>query len=207
MSGSMSRADLVADLKASINASASVFTAPGDGDFSRLLDVAALDLGRVHPNTLKGTVTVTAEVAEYAAPSGIVAYCYSAWTAGKMPPPWAQNYPGAEPRVSLVGPPSARVLWFEPAPTALQVALFGSTFQFGYLGGYVIGAAATDTTVLPADRGLLLLRAQAEAMRELAMRNIAKPVAMRDGLSGQARNAQPSHLYSELMDEFERRVL
>ncbi len=207
MAGTMSRVDLIASFKESLHDAAGVFNAASDGDFSRILDVAALDLGRVCPNALKGSVTVAADVAEYAAPAGIVAYSYSAWSAGKMPKPWAANYPGPEPRVSLVGPPSARVLWFEPAPTALQVALFGATFPFRYLGGYTIGTAAADTTVDAADRGLLILRAQAEAMRELAVRNITKPVSLRDGLSGQARNAQPSFLYSELMAEFERRAL
>jgi len=206
MAGTMARADLIADFKASLHDAGSVFNAAADGDFSRMLDVAALDLGRVHPNPLQGEITVTADVAAYAAPEGIVAYSYSAWSAGKMPKPWAANYPGPEPRVSLVGPPTARVLWFEPAPTALQVALFGTAFPIRYLGGYTIADAAAGTTVLAADRGLLILRAQAEAMRELAMRNITKPVSLRDGLSGQARNAQPSFLYAELMAEFERRA-
>lgn len=206
MAGTMSRADLIADFKASIHDAASVFTAAADGDFSRMLDVAALDLGRVRPNPLKGSITVTAETAEYSAPAGIVAYSYSAWSAGKMPAPWAANYPGPEPRVSLIGLPGARVLYFEPAPTALQVALFGATFPFRYLGGYAIGTAAADTTVLAQDRGLLILRAQVEALREIAVRNLGKPVSLRDGLSGQARNAQPAFLYSDLMDEFERRA-
>lgn len=204
MSGTMSRADLIADFKASIHDAANIFTAPADVDFSRLLDVAALDLGRVRPNPLKGSITVAAETAEYAAPAGIVAYSYSAWSAGKTPNPWAANYPGPEPRVSLIGPPAARVLVFEPAPTALQVALFGATFPFRYLGGYTIGTAAADTTVRAEDRGVLLLRAQVEALREIAVRNLGKPVALRDGLSGQARNAQPAFLYAELMSEFER---
>jgi hypothetical protein len=137
MAGTMSRADLIADFKASIHDAASVFTAASDGDFSRMLDVAALDLGRVRPNPLKGSITVAADTVEYAAPVGITAYSYSAWSAGKMPNPWAVNYPGPEPRVSLIGPPGARVLYFEPAPTALQVALFGATFPFRYLGGYM----------------------------------------------------------------------
>jgi hypothetical protein len=199
-----SRADLIADFKASMHGAATVFDAQADGDFSRMLDTAALDLGRVRPNPLKGAISVSADVAEYAAPAGLVAYSYSAWSAGKMPNPWAANYPGPEPRVSVLVSGGARVLVFEPAPTALQIGLFGATFTFRYLGGHSIGTSAADTSVVAADRGLLILRAQAEAMREMAMRNLTKPVAMRDGLSGQARNAQPSFLYTELMTEFER---
>ncbi len=62
----------------------------------------------------------------------------------------------------------------------------------------------SDTTVPDEHRGLLLLRAQAEAMQELAARNIAKPVQLRDGQGGAPRNGVPAALHAQLMDAFER---
>jgi hypothetical protein len=66
----------------------------------------------------------------------------------------------------------------------------------------VLGDNAADTTVTAADRGLLLLRAQVEAMRELSVRAAAKPVQLRDGLSGVARNSTPAALHEVLLRVF-----
>ena len=43
---------------------------------------------------------------------------------------------------------------------------------------------------------------ESEAMRELAMRNVIKPQAMRDGYSSTPRNGTPSALFEALMAEF-----
>lgn len=206
MPGTMSRADLVADLKASLHDAAGVFTAADDGDFVRLLDAAALDFGRVRPRTLLGSVTVEAEVAEYAAPADLADYKSDTWSAGKMPAPWEDHYPGRMPRVRVAESGGARKLVFSPAPTARQIGLFGNAFKFYYLALHAIGDQAAGTTIKAADRGLLILRGQAEAMREMAMRNIAKPVQLRDGMSGGPKNGTPAYLFERLMAEFEAAV-
>lgn len=206
MAGTMSRADLAADLKASLHDAANVFTSPADADFSRMLDVSAQDMGRVRPRWLRGSLTVSAGVAEYAAPAGLVAFGHDVWGEGQRPMPWEVNYPGPHPRVSLAETASGKQLCFDPAPSALQVLLYGSAYPYYYRGGHEIGSDAANTTVAAADRGLLLLRAQAEAMRELAFRNVTKPVQLRDGLTGQPRISTPSFLHSALMEEFERRA-
>jgi hypothetical protein len=82
--------------------------------------------------------------------------------------------------------------------------MLGSEFRYYYFALHSIGAAAADTTVKASDRGLLLLRAQAEAMKEMAMRNIKKPVQMRDGLASAPRNGTPASLFQALMDQFEK---
>ncbi len=206
MPGTMSRADLVADLKTSLHDAADVFTAASDADFVRLLDAAALDFARVRPRTLLGSLTVQAEVAEYAAPTDLVAYKSDLWSEGKMPHPWEANYPGRLPRVAQAELGGVMKLVFSPAPTALQVALFGAAFRYYYLAAHAIGEAAAQTTIHAGDRGLLLLRAQAEGMREMAMRNVVKPVQLRDGMTSAPRNGTPSALYAVLLDEFERRA-
>lgn len=206
MAGTMSRADLVASLKDSLHDAASVFTAAADADFIRLLDIAALDFGRVRPRRLAGQLTVVAGKAEYFAPAGMTACLGERWGVGVIANPWDACYPGPNPRVTLVESAGVRSLMLEPAPTALQISLYGSVFPFYYLAAHQIGAAAADTTLNAGERGLLLLRAQAEAMRELAIRNVGKPVQMRDGFTGAPRNGTPAALYRSLLDEFEARA-
>lgn len=206
MPGTMSSADLVADLKASLHAAADVFTAASDADFTRMLAVSALDFGRVRPRRLLGSITLSADVAEYAAPAGLLAYQHDVWSNGKMPPPWDPSWPGQLPRVDVIDTATGRQLRLTPAPTAQMIALFGATFSFFYFAAHAISTTAADTTIQPGDRGLLLLRAQAEAMREMAIRNSGMPVQMRDGFSGQPRNGTPAALHQALLDEFERRA-
>lgn len=205
MGGSMSRADLMADLKVSLHDAADIFTTAADADFGRLLDVAALDFGRVRQRLMSATLTLTAQVDAYTAPDDLVAYGYSTWGEAVMPQPWAADWTGPLPRVRLGEQAGARKLIFSPAPTAGQIGLFGSAYPYFYRAAHVVDADATKTSVAAGDRGLLLLRAQAEAMRELAMRNITKPVQMRDGVHSAPRNGTPAALYSVLLDEFERR--
>ena len=54
---------------------------------------------------------------------------------------------------------------------------------------------------------LLLLRAQAEAMRELSMKNATTAYQLREGISATPKNGTPAYLYQELLAEFERRLM
>lgn len=205
MAGTMARGDLVADLKASLHDAAEVFTGASNSDFSRLLDVAALDFSRVRPRTLIGDITLQSGVPVYALPSDFYLYKADLWAdPSRMGQPWEKGYPGRLPSVRVAEVGSVRSLVLTPAPTAVQIARPGSAFSFYYLARHVIDDAAVNTSIDAGDRGLLLLRAQVEAMRELAMRNVGKPVALRDGLNSTPRNGTPSALCVLLMDEFER---
>jgi hypothetical protein len=208
MAGTMSEADLALDLKASLQDAASVFTAAASGDFKRHLACAALAFAFKRPRTLVGTVTLVADQPDYAAPAGFHAFGSSLW--GIAPrakvQPWDKCYPGRLPNLKVIetanDPAVVRKLYLDPPPTSAQISALGSEFRFYYYGNHVISADAAKTTIAAGDRGLLLLRAQAEAMRELAARNIAKPVIMREGMGSQARNGTPSYLYEKLMEEF-----
>lgn len=204
MSGTMSLTDLMADFKASLHDAANIFIAANDGDFSRMLNVAALDMARVRPRTLVGSAVLVADTDSYAAPSDLVAYKTDLWSAQRLPQPWEPNYPGPLPRVQLLEDGGVKKLVFTPAPTALQITVLGSAFRYYYFAAHVIDATAANTSIRAGDRNLLLLRAQAEAMREMALRNIAKPVQLRDGISQSPKNGTPAALYGALMDEFER---
>lgn len=202
----MSQTDLVADLKASLHDAADVFTAASDADFIRHLDLAARALARFRPRTLVGTLTLQADIGLYAAPDDLANFKSHLWgitpiAAGK---PWEKTFPGRLPNVSVGEVNGSPAIMLTPPPTAFQIGVLGSEFRYYYFARHVIGATAIDTTVRDADRGILLLRAQAEAMKEMSMRNIKKPVQIRDGLASAPRNGTPASLFQALLDEFER---
>jgi len=205
MSGSMAQSDLIADLKASMNDAASVFTAAGDADFKRHLDHAALDFARVRPRVLSSSVALVADQDEYTAPADAIDEHSMQWGKNKKRDlkPWDASWPGALPRMDVVGAPGARRLIFSPAPSARQITVLGSNCTFRYFAAHKIDTSAANTTIRPEDRALLLLRAQAEAMKELAMRNSKKPVSLRDGMNASPKNGTPAALHDQLMKEFE----
>lgn len=209
MPGTMSEADLLADLKAALNDAAAVFTADNDADFKRHLANAALDFGRVRRRTLVGTLTLVADQHNYAAPDDMLGPKFPIWGVEdrRLSKPYDRDYPGRLPRMQLVEDATAgRELHLDPAPTSAQIGRFGATYRYYYYAGHRIGASAAATTIHALDRDLLLLRAAAEAMRELALRNSKKPVQLRDGLNSAPRNSTPSALAEWLLKEFERRA-
>lgn len=205
MAGTMSQADLVADLKRSLNDSAALFDAAADGDFVRFLQLALPDMGWKRPVTRLGQVTLVAGQSDYpvTAYPDFYAYKHHLWDEVVRVQPWEPGYAGAVPRVTGNRDQSSNFLAFSPAPTDGHLAARGSVFKFYYLARHTIGVAEADTTVAPVDRGLLLLRAQAEAVMELTLRGLSKPVALRDGLSGTPRNSTPRALYDALIAAFQ----
>ena len=193
-------ADLVQDLKDSLRQAWEAFNAPADADWIRHLRAAALDFGRVRPVTLMGSLPLEVGVSDYPAPADFVRFKLSLWESSqtRSPKPWEKAWCGPFPRVTA----GDGRLYLTPAPTAQQVAVLGREFRFFYFAGLVV--SPTESTVQEADRGLLILRAQAEAMRELAMRSVTRPVATRDGYSGTPREGSPAVLAREFLAEFER---
>jgi len=203
MAGSMSMTDLAADLMVTLHDTATIFQGEGDEHFRRFLSQALPDMQLKRPLTRLGEVALLSNVPRYS-----LAHCpefagYKTHLWGTcMPRPWEPNYPGALPRVEATRDESAWWLVLDPAPTWKHIGAFGHSLRFWYYGLHVLGAEAATTTISPDDRGLLLLRAQAEAMRELAIRNAGKPVQMRDGLSGTPRNSTPAAMHETLMRLF-----
>jgi hypothetical protein len=199
----MSQADLVADLRVSLQDTAEVFQAEGPAGeaFQRFLQIAVLDLPRVAPNRKTGTLDLVADQETYPAPEDLVEVAAMSWGIGPLRQPWDSGFPAQLPRLVYVR--AEQLLQLLPPPDAAALALLGTTLRYTYYAGYAIGVAAADTTVKPAQRGLLLLRAQAEAIKELAMRNIKKPVSLRDGVTSGPRNGTPAALWQALMHEFD----
>lgn len=203
MAGTMSQGDLVDDLKRSLHDAGSAFNAAADADWLRLLGVALVAMQGKRPRTLLGTLSLQAEVDTYAVTAADFASYKTHQWGGRPPKPWAPDYPGPLPRVAAVQSGSAWQLVFDPAPTWAHIQAHGSTFRFWYFGTHALGAQDSGSTLALADRPLLLLRAQAEAMRELTLRNVNKAVQLRDGFSGTPRNSTPAALYAQLLAEWE----
>lgn len=205
MAGTMALDDVVADLKRSLHDSATVFNAPDDADFVRFVRLSLADMGWKRPATRLGQVALTVGEPRYALAgyADFGSYKTHLWNkSAGYPQPWEPGYPGALPRVTALRDGLSSYLVFDPAPSSAHLAALGSTFKFWYFALHTVDGVAANTTVAPQDRGLLMLRAQAEAMRELSIRNAAKPVQLRDGLSGTARNSTPAALYEALLAAF-----
>lgn len=197
----MALAELVFDLKASIMDGASAFRAPDDADFVRHVRLAGHALAQARPRTAVASITLAAGQPNYPAPADLWLYKSALWGTLRAQP-WDKAWPGRLPEVRTV----AGELWFTPAPSAHQVAVLGAEFTFYYYALHLVAADAAETTVPEGERDLLLVRAQAEAMRELAMRDSVRPTAARDGFSGLPRSGLPSALYREFLAEFDRRA-
>lgn len=204
MAGSMSRADLVADLKASLLDAAGSFRAPLDADYDRHLNVALTALTAWRAHTMAGEITLSEGVDAYAAPADLWRFKLSLWGSpgGAMPKPWEKGWPGRLPTVRDISTAAGPMLWLTPAPSAQQIAALGATYRFFYYARLTAGADAADTTVSEADRGLLILRAQAEAMRELAIREAVRPVTARDGVSGRPSSGTAAALHAQFLEQF-----
>ncbi len=204
MPGTLSEPDVLEDLKRSLNDAGGAFNKAGDADWRRFIATALVAMQSKRPRTLLGTVTLTAEEVRYPlAQPEFAAYKTHVWGARALKP-WLPAYPGALPRVAAVQEGSgAWALMFDPAPTAGHISAYGAAFKFWYYGKHALALDDAASTLAPGDRPLLLLRAQAEAMRELSMRNVNKPVQLRDGFSGTPRNSTPAALFQVLLTEFE----
>jgi hypothetical protein len=197
---------LVADLKASLHDAASVFTAAQDADYTRMLGVAARDLAATkRPRTLVGEFSLVADQDIYTTvPADLLLPKVGIWGSSTMRSrPWdAPNEP--LPTISRAELGGVIVLVLSPAPSARQISAFGSLYRYYYLAAHVLSENANTSTIQDRDAGLLLLRAQAEAMRELAMRNYFKPVTLRGASPGvnMSRNGEPATLYQAMLREF-----
>lgn len=207
MSG-MGRDDLIIDLKAMLMDAAAKFRSEEGADFARHLSVAARDMSRVRPRTLTGTLALEAGRSSYPAPAGLIRPKIGTWgfSQRRQIKPWQPGYPQDLPDLSIVETETGRQLWLEPAPTAAQISAYGANYPYFYFAAHHVDANATQTTIAEGDRALLLIRAAAAALDELAINHYTKPVQLApgSGLPSMPRNGTPSALSAGLMNLFER---
>lgn len=196
---------LLADFKASLQDASGFFTAANDADFIRHLNVAAraVALSKIS-RTLIGNMAVQAGVSEYAAPADLLLPKAGFWT--RLPIDVTDIPSTPNPVLSLAELDGSVVLVLTPAPTAAQIAVYGSTYGFYYFASHELTDQEATSTLPERSRNLVLLRAQAEACRELALRQLTKPISLRagGGSTAQTRNMTPSALFQALMEEFGR---
>lgn len=199
----ITRPGLEATLKASLVDSDRVFKPE---DYQRHVDTALADYSRRKPLQCLGELTLSVGGAVYDCPAALLTLQGLDWgrdaKAGLNP--WDDRWPGRLPELRLMDGEDGRKLYLSPAPSARQLALLGGRAVYRYGVAHQLSDSAS--TVPPVDAALLLVRAQAEAMRELAMRNSSRPVQLKDGLTSTPKNGTPSYLYTVLIEEFERRV-
>ncbi|WP_422134950.1 hypothetical protein [Endozoicomonas sp. ALD040] len=199
----MSLAELKKDLTLSLTDSAEYL----DDQLDPLLTVAANELARIKRRPKNVALTLEDGKSLYDAPADLIEFSAHAWGQKQRTlfQPWEPNYPRTLPTVSVMeGNPKQLLLSF--APTAQLIAQLGSEFRFTYYARHILSETAEDTTVNPADRDLLLLRAQAEAMKVLSIRYADKTISSKQMISGAARIGTPAALYKEFLAEFERRA-
>ncbi len=206
MPDSMSKADLVADLRGMLKDAVNKFAGEANEDLERILDFAALDLGRVRPRVRLGSITVIANQTEYTAPADFLRPLSLIWGHEKRAErsPWDSNWPKTIPSIEFVESDSGLVLLLSSKPSATQIVDFGSLCKFKYFAGHSVDAVAANTSVKPADRHLLLIRATAQALSELAANGISKPVQLGPGVGSMPKNGTPAALAESLLEQFER---
>jgi len=199
----MTQTALVADLQAILKDAAIKFTAPAD--FVRHLTVALGDLSRLRPYHKYATVSLLATVVAYNLPADFDSLVSTEWGNGERMErkPWDSNYPGRALRARSATTASGKQLLLIPAPTAAQITDLGADYGYTYRALHAMSDTVGATTVSPSDRHLLLIRATAQALQELANNGIAKPVELgQRGVGSMPKNGTPAALAEQLMDMF-----
>ena len=165
------------------------FRVPNHADYLRHLGVALSAMTKKRPLLKVATLNLIAGVSHYSTtlPDDIDSVHSIVWSSFEFAAPRLLYQTGF---IAVSPTPSPELVYRFPVLT------------YQYYARHAI--AENSTTLRDADVPLLILRAQAEAMRELAMRAHQKPVSLRGGSVGQLSNMQPSALYEMLLAEFER---
>lgn len=171
---------------------------------TRHIRVAVADLHRVRPHMCAQLVTLSAGQERYLLNDNAVAFHSASWVARWLGiAPWD--------RAGVVMPSAvirhsehSRALELLPAPTSPFLAMVGRLHTLHYYAQHTVGEQPEQTSVAREDRALVILRAQAEAMKEIALANSGKPGTFKGGDASMPRNSTPAAVYRELMAEFER---
>lgn len=185
--------------KAQLGKAVGRFQEPDDADFARHLRLAAHWIDGRWPRIVSATLTLTAEVAEYATPADCRAFLAHDW--GTYYRPWDESSPGLPPLVQFVETDTGPVLGFAPAPSGVQIQAWGATFRYRYRRAHVL--TASEVTVSAEREADVLLAALIEAMRDLAAET--STVQLQRGLAGIPTAGTPAYLYEKLLLEWERR--
>lgn len=199
----MDRETLVAELRGALGAAADRFEPE---DSRRHLDQAANALSAARPHRAIGTLYVIAGEAVYPAPADLSLVLYTDWGAPERHrvKPWDPRHPGPAPRLKNGMQDGARVIVFEPPPSALDIERMGASVRYWYQVRQRVAEDAADTTVPESALGLLILRAMVSAMHELAAAGVTAPVQLRRQIQSVPSNSTPSAVAEALLRVYER---
>jgi len=167
----------------------------------RHLNAAVADFDRVAPLLEGAQIQLVADAANYAADARAIRFHGSEILDKQQHvDPW-DDFRVPEVPVPFLGRISGVKTWvFRPVPTAFILDRIGSIYPFTYFAAHVLDdAVAANTTFDARHLPLLVLRAQVESLRDLAVRNAHKPVALRDPNYSQIKNGTPAALAEQFM--------
>ena len=203
----MKRSQLLSTYTASLLDSQRAF-AEVKGDYGRHIEVGLSELARHRPRHVWAELDLLPWQRTYDCPPDLISVFATHYGRDEKAQrqPWDADYPSVQlPDVRLYHRrDGTRCLQVQPAPSYALMSQLGAVCTYEYTAAHIITEEVCTLTEV--DVQLVILRAQAEAMRELAMRNSTTPVNVRDGLTNSPQNGTPSYLYTLLMNEFYERV-
>lgn len=189
----------------------SLFGEDGSAAQSAALDhhlrAAAADFNRVRPRIEAFELTLIAEQADYPAPAGALRFHLADMVdANAAFEPYDSRRQALVPLPVLIRTSTGRCWRFRPVPTQRLISALGCRYRYTAIVAHVLADDASDTTFADADLPLLVMRAQVESLRALAIRNAHKPFTTRDPSYGQTRNSTPAALAQMTLDAWEVQV-
>lgn len=169
-----------------------------------LLAAALGDLSRDRPRVLRDELQLTPDLSTYEAPEDFAGLSVHDWGRPEVPQ-WDAQFAGPMPRITSRYDGETHWIEFQPAPSHRQVLAWGSVFKFRYRALHRLDE--DGTTLAPADRDLLILRAVAEAMQRMAASGVVQPVQVHRGMGASLpANGTPAALAEQLMQEYRHRA-
>lgn len=174
----------------------------------RHLNAAVTDFDRVAPLLEGAQIQLIADAANYAADARAIRFHGSEILDKQQHvEPWDDFRVPEVPVPALARISNVKSWVFRPVPTKFILDRIGSIYPFTYFAAHKLDdTLEADTTFDARHLPLLVLRAQVEALRDLAVRNAHKPVALRDPNYSQIRNGTPAALAEQFMRLWESQV-
>lgn len=201
----MMRKEIVAQYSASLLDSKRAFN---DTAIQRHIDIALKALSEIRPQLKVTVLNIAAGHSLYPCPTDLIRIHKCNWgkDARSFQRPWDDHYIGSLPYWRICrNDKGERLLIAEPAPTVIQERVIGSRGELVYTAAHVL--TDDECSLNDEEIGLLILRAQVEAMREISMKNSTQAYQLREGISSTPMNGTPGYLYIKLSDEFNARVV
>lgn len=172
------------------------------------LATALAEFNRVAPRLVSTTLTLVAKLGNYAAPADAIRFHSSEVVDDQNElSPWNEYRIPQVPVPIITHVGGVRAWQFRPTPSEFMIQRIGREYPYTYYARHVLDeTTAANTTLTLEQQPLLIMRAQVESLRAIALRNAHKPVAMRDATYSQTKNGTPAALAEQTMRMWEQMV-